>query len=174
MRLLFVLGCMALLGACAPAPPRPLPLEGPESFQLEGRLSLRQGQTLDHVGVNWRHETDRDEILVSGPLGQGLAELSRDATGARLVMADRQSFAAADWEGLGERAFGVRLPLSNLPRWVLGVVPAPTLDAVGRPRTARVDGWSIDYLEYADGLPVLIEFRRDDIEVRLKIDQWLR
>ena len=39
------------------------------------------------------------------------------------------------------------------------------------------DGWLVAYLEYesdaADALPTLVELRREDIEVRLKIDEWL-
>jgi outer membrane biogenesis lipoprotein LolB len=38
------------------------------------------------------------------------------------------------------------------------------------------DGWQIAYLVYEsaapDALPTLIELRRDDIDVRLKIDTW--
>jgi outer membrane lipoprotein LolB len=133
------------------------------SFSLEGRLSVRQGETLHHVGINWRHEAARDEIFLSGPLGQGLAELTRDENGARLLMADRKIITAPDWEGLAERALGARLPLSNLPRWLATVPPEPTF---------LVDGWRIDILDVADGRPALIELRRDDIEARLKIDGW--
>jgi len=39
-----------------------------------------------------------------------------------------------------------------------------------------VDGWQVAYLEYAgnavDALPALIEMKREDIEVRWKIDDW--
>lgn len=160
-RLLLVPACLALLVACAPAPVRPTGVVDAQHFQLDGRLSVRQGETRHHVGISWRHAGSRDEILLTGPLGQGLAELTRDAAGARLATPDRKSFAAADWESLAERALGVRLPLSDMSRWVVGVPPVPT-----------IDGWRIDYLEYADGLPVLMELRRGDIEVRLKVDAW--
>ncbi|MDP2794212.1 MAG: outer membrane lipoprotein LolB [Sulfurisoma sp.] len=168
---------MFVLAGCAslppPAvPPRPTFSEG--SFILEGRLSVRQGETRHHVGINWRHEAARDEIFLSGPLGQGLAELTRDATGARLLTADRQVIDAADWESLAERAFGARLPLSNLPRWLAAVPPArPAGSTLGVP-TFEIDGWRIDILDVADGRPVLIELRRDDIEARLRIDSWTR
>ena len=78
---------VAGLSACASLPPPaavpPAPTFVAGSFALEGRLSLRQGETRHHVGISWRHEPARDEIFLSGLLGQGLAELSRDATGAR-------------------------------------------------------------------------------------------
>lgn len=161
--------CAAILAACASLPPpaavSPAPTFSAGSFALEGRLSVRQGETRHHVGISWRHEPAHDEIFLTGPLGQGLAQLSRDAGGARLLTADRQAIDAADWESLAERALGARLPLSNLPCWLAAVPPQPTF---------QVDGWRIDVIEVAAGRPSLIELRRDDIEARLKIDSWTR
>jgi outer membrane lipoprotein LolB len=157
---------MFVLAGCASLPPpaaSPQPTFSAGGFALEGRLSVRQGETRHHVGISWRHEAARDEIFLSGPLGQGVAELTRDQTGARLLTADRQLTTAADWESLAERAFGARLPLSNLPRWLAGAPLAPTF---------QVDGWRIDVLDVADGRPTLIELRRDDIEALLRIDSW--
>lgn len=146
------------------------------AFAADGRLAARQGETRNHANFSWRHGRDSDDILLTTPLGQGVAELTRDARGARLVTADRQTAAAADWEGLSARVFGFALPLSSLPRWLLGDVRAAERDPVGRPRQARIDGWDIRYLDYesaaADALPTLVEFRRDDIELRLKVNEW--
>ena len=155
--------CLSLLSACASLPP-PAPVSaGVENFALAGRLSVRQGEMRHHVGISWRHEAARDEIFLSGPLGQGLAELTRDAPGARLLTSARTVVTAPDSESLAERALGARLPLSNLPRWVVAVPPEPTFD---------VDGWRIEVREVADGRPALIELRRDDIEAVLRIDSW--
>lgn len=162
--------CAALLAGCAAVPSAPTLVAGrasPSAFLLEGRISVRQGETRYHAGISWRHDARSDAIFLSGPLGQGLAELTRNAAGARLVTADRQMIAADDWEGLAERVFGARLPLSNLPGWL--AAPAAT---VGPTPTLEIDGWRIDTLDAAAGRPVLIELRRDDIEVRLKIDAW--
>jgi outer membrane lipoprotein LolB len=96
--------------------------------------------------------------------------------GARLVMADRQTLAAPDWEALSARVFGFALPLAGMPHWLVGNVTSSQRDAIGRPQTASVGGWDIRYLDYesdaADALPVLIEMRHDDIELRLKVDAW--
>ena len=136
---------------------------------------MRQGETSHHANIAWRHAADADSILLATPLGQGVAELTRDAGGAHLVTGEGES-SAPDWEALSERVFGVPLPLANLPRWVVGGAPATTRDRQGRPEAARADGWDIRYLDYespeAAALPVLMEFRRADMELRLKVDQW--
>lgn len=125
---------------------------------------MHRGETRYHANIFWRHDRDGDEILVTTPLGQGVAELTRDANGARLAMADRRRWQASDWQDLAEEVFGSRLPLDDLPAWLIGHRPAAAA------------GWRVEYLDYQDGaadaLPTLIELRRDDIEVRLKIHDW--
>lgn len=154
-------GCAALPGAPGPSARAPRPVV---AYALDGRLSVRQGDQRHHARIAWRHEAGQDEILISNPLGQGVAELSRDAGGARLTTADRQEYRATDWESLSGQVFGFELPLSGLPRWITGHV------------AGGLDGWQVDYLEYqsadADALPTLIELRRGDIELRLKVDEW--
>ena len=60
--------------------------------------------------------------------------------------------------------------------WIAGAVEPTARDAMGRPQTALEQGWVIRYVEYestaADALPVQIELTRDDIDVRIRIDQW--
>lgn len=134
-------------------------------FELDGRIVVRESQSRHYANISWRHGGQRDEILLTTPLGQGVAELSRDARGAKLVMADGKEYAADDWEGLSEQVFGTRLPLNDLPHWLAGRGPPPA------------SGWRVEYPEYqsdaADALPMLIEARRGDIELRLKVSEWI-
>lgn len=134
-------------------------------FEMEGRLSIRIGEERHLAGFHWRHAAGAEEVLLKTPLGQGLAELRRDSSGARLMTADQREEHAQDWEELSERLFGSRLPLDDLPSWVAGRPPPAT------------SGWRVEYLDYQsaapDALPVLIEAGRGDITVRLKIDEWI-
>ena len=104
---------LTLLAGCAvapSAPPRPH-RNAIAAFVLEGRLSIRQGDKPYASNIEWQHTPDGDRIFLSGPLGQGIAELSRDATGATLLTADRRTVKAADWSSLAEALLGIRLPL---------------------------------------------------------------
>lgn len=164
MRRSFLVLLLAL-AACGVNPPqamRPAPA-AVSAFAFSGRLAVRQGETRHHLRIDWRHENGGDTILLTTPLGQGLAELTRDASGALLTLADRRQFQAADWDALTEQVFGFRLPLSSAERWLLG-------------DTAAAQGWRLEIVEResaaADALPTTLEFERDDISVRLKIDEW--
>jgi outer membrane lipoprotein LolB len=156
---LFLVGCAAV-----PIVPLRPAVQEVTQFSFIGRLAVRQGETRHHVNVDWRHDPQRDEILLTTPLGQGIAEIVRDAGGAHLTLADKRSFAADDWSALSQQVFGFPLPLKASARWLLG-------------DTGNIEGWRVTIVERetpaADALPMVIELERDDIAVRLKIDEWI-
>lgn len=166
MRILAACLLFMILAGCATVatiPVRPTAAEI-SRFAFIGRLAVRQGEARHHVNVDWRHDMQRDEILLTTPLGQGLAELVRDAAGARLTLADKRSYAAADWSALSQQVFGFPLPLGASPRWLLGEMGA-------------TEGWRVTVVEreaeQAGALPTIIDLEREDIAVRLKIDEWI-
>jgi len=152
------------------------------TFDIEGRISVRQGDKHHTAHLDWHHEPAHDRLLLTTPLGQGMAELTRDHRGAHLQLSDRRIFEAVDMETLAQRLFDIDLPLSLMPRWIVGQV-APAIepnqdDRLGRPQWRQIDGWRLTYMDYespaAHALPVLMEMQQlaDDIDVRLKIDRW--
>lgn len=184
-RFLLFLPCL-YLSACALLPrPEAIPPR-PEritlaAFSLEGRLAVRQGDRPAQAGIEWEHRPGWDRVFLTGPLGQGLAELEQTPTGARLTTADQKTFTAPDASRLARELLGFELPLDRLPQVVVGQVVTQTRDVLGRPQRAESAGWHVQYLRYesddARALPSLIELQRDGIgddalELRLKIDQW--
>ncbi len=163
MRLALILATVwALLAGCAVQPVVPSsPSRAITTFSFTGRLAVRQNETSHHVHIDWRHAPDGDVILLTTPLGQGVAELVRDASGARLTLAERRSLSAGDWNALAREVFGIPLPLDRVHRWLIGDL-------------SDTQGWRIEILERENqgGLPTLLELERDDIRVRLKIDAW--
>ncbi len=158
--------------------PRPL-RDTVEAFRLEGRIAVRRAQESFSARIEWRHDAHSDELILTGPLGQGFARLTAGGGTALLETADQKRFAAPDLDGLAEQVFGARLPVSELGRWVLGrSVTGGTVrhDANGRIAGFDEQGWAIEYLRYenetANALPELLKASRSDIEVRLKIDSW--
>lgn len=158
---------VCLLAGCAQHPATETPGRPPagkiNAFTLTGRLAVRQGEQRHHVQIDWQHDDKNDRILLATPLGQGIAELSRDSGGARLELADHRRFSAADWDALAVEVFGIRLPLSGATRWLLGDV-------------ADTEGWQVRILDREStaphALPIDLEFERDDLAVRLKVDAW--
>jgi outer membrane lipoprotein LolB len=178
--LLLLAGCAGMDSKPRDTPARPM-REGIRAFSLEGRVAVRRGNENHAAAIEWMHIGARDELFVTAPTGQGIAALVGDASGARLETADKQRHTATDVEALSERVFGTRLPLRDLPAWVVGQPSAAATrierDSIQRPKRLFEQGWQIDYLSYeserGDALPTLLHLQSGDIEVRLKIDAWM-
>jgi len=167
------LACLValLLAACAESPPLsevPLILGPPlQRLAAEGRISLRQGDRRDHLRFRWEHTPGSDVVLLMSPLGQGLAELARDATGARLTQPNQPVIAADTLPQLAQRVVGAPLPLEAMADWLRGARPA---------LNGEVDGWRVIISEtsaFRQGrLLRVMEASREDVEFKLIVDDW--
>ncbi|WP_300340182.1 lipoprotein insertase outer membrane protein LolB [Accumulibacter sp.] len=183
-RPLLLLCALLGLSACgtlqAPAVTPPLvQRDSLHAFSLAGRFSLRHDGKSSIGQLNWRHGQDGDELLLSSPLGQGIAEIVSNASGARLTGNDGSVHDAASADELLLSILGYPLPLSKLSDWVRGRTTDAdqlTVDPLGRPLHLRDEYWRIDYEYDSDdpqALPgrLLVE-RESVLELRLRIDDW--
>ena len=175
-----------LLAGCAALPPTtphaPRDAAELENWAFNGRVSLTRGETGWHAGLTWREHSGAFDLRVAGPLGQGAFELSGDDAGVMLVDADRRTFTARDSDALLRHVTGWEMPVSGMHYWVRGLaVPGVEAqlerDASGRVSLLDQSGWAISYDRYQTVagliLPGRLRMERDDITVRLVIDEWL-
>ena len=146
-------------------------------FELNGRIAVRYRDDASSGNIAWRHRADGDEVLLTTPLGQGVARIVRAGDGVTLTTADAKEHRAADAETLTESVLGFRLPLSGLADWVRGSAGAgpanATRDAQGRLARLEQAGWTVEYLEYGENrLPSRIKLAYPGIEIRLAIGEW--
>ncbi len=173
-----VLAAAALvtLPACAELPFLQ-PTAGLE-FQLSGRIAVRYDKQGSSGNIAWRHRAAGDEMLITSPLGQGVARIEREGDTVTVTASDQRVYRAHDAESLTEQVLGFRVPLAGLSDWVRGK-PAPgpareTRDARGRLSELEQDGWRIYYLAYGDGngLPARLRLVYPGLELRLAIGEW--
>ncbi len=94
--LVFALFAVLLAGCAGPAaksgnetsafPPR----SAVTDFSLEARFSVTSDGERHSGRLSWRHSDDRDELRLSSPFGQVVAEILVDRQTARLVTSDRR------------------------------------------------------------------------------------
>jgi outer membrane lipoprotein LolB len=179
MRSIFFSVCLVLAGcASIEEQPAPVGLAG-EAFQLSGRVSVKYGAEAASGKIAWQHDAEGDDLLISTPLGQGVARIVRRGGFANLTTSDQKVYQASDIETLTGQVLGWRLPLAGLPDWVRGRpvagTPAETqLDGSRRLAELKQSGWLVEFLDYADGsaLPSRLRLSRQEVEIRLIIDQW--
>ena len=175
--------CLFFISACALLPESASTVHQRDTLQdfvLEGRFSLRH-EDRNHSGrMNWRHVGPTDEVLLSSPFGQGMAEISANPQGASLTLNDGTVHVAPDVETLTRQVLDYPLPLKQLADWVRARTGSKTgaaaYDAQGRLLRLRHEGWFVDYAydsEDPQALPMrIIVDRAGAFELRLRIDAW--
>jgi outer membrane lipoprotein LolB len=157
----FVVLLAALLAACAQVELKPP--AGALEFSLAGRIAARSGKDAFTGNIAWRHARDGDEMLITTPTGQGVAQIIRQGDAVVLKTSEPREYRAADSEELTERVLGFRLPIEGLAETVQGR-PSPALEK---------RGWKVEYQEFDDQRrPTRLRLTNAGAEVRLAIHQW--
>jgi outer membrane lipoprotein LolB len=153
-----------------------------------GRFAVQyvdqNGQQRNAYGnFDW-HETDSTVTLqLLNPLGQTLALVTSSPAQATLELPNRQPLTADNVSTLMQQALGFALPVEGLRYWLQPSV-APTSHASSTPdpqdpqRLSQIqqDGWTIDYVAYADAPATgvkRVNLTRDEppLQIKLVLDQ---
>ena len=146
-------------------------------FELSGRFAVSYRGEANSGNLAWRHGAEAEEMLITSPLGQGVARISRTAREVVLTTPELREYRAVDAESLTEQVLGFRLPLAGLAHWVRAR-PGPgasksRLDAEGRLAELEQGGWKVQYLEYDQGKrPSRLRMTYPGVDLRLAITQW--
>lgn len=145
-------------------------------FELAGRIAVKYRDQAASGNLAWRHAAGSDELLITSPLGQGMARIVREGGEVVLTTPEGHEHRAADAESLTEQVLGFRLPLAGLADWVRArPAPGPAQarrDAAGRLEALEQAGWRIEYLEYAGALPSRLRLTYPGLELRVAVSEW--
>lgn len=155
------------LAGCAAVPQAPLPelAAVPPAFEMSGRLAVRQAERSDIARLRWTHRGGGDLWAISSPLGNEVARIESDASGATLAQAGGETVRAPSFAALTERILGVALEPALLAAWLHGDTDA-----------AAPAGWTVTLDERQAAGAVRISRRisaaRGDVVVRLVVDEY--
>lgn len=164
--------CVVLLTACAQQPLKP-PTEG---FAAQGRVNIRSQTDANTAAFDWLATAERDVLSLATPLGTTLAELTIAYQHGEIVSATlkhgKTTDVADDPESLLQQISGLQLPVSGMRWWMRGQ-PDPRLPFTRSGESFIQSGWVISPTDFRDGpLPYRIELNRDDLRVRVMINEW--
>ena len=158
------------------------------SRAYQGRFAIQyndqNGQQRNAYGnFSWQETGDTVTLQLRNPLGQTLAVVTSSPASATLELPNRQPLTADNVSTLMQNALGFALPVEGLRYW-LQPSPAPTSraktekdpDQPSRLKQITQDGWTIDYLAYADapatGVKRLNLSRSEPpLDIKLVLDQ---
>ncbi|QLG88906.1 outer membrane lipoprotein LolB [Chitinibacter bivalviorum] len=161
-----------LLAACAQTP-LAVP---PAGFAATGKINIRQANQSDTAQFSWVAAKQQDQLILSSPFGTTLAELVLQYQGDRVSSAvlnrGEQLDQADDPEQLLQQLTGLTLPVSGM-RWWLRGLPSPNEPFAREGEVLLQNGWRITPSDYRNTpLPYRIELLRDDLKVRILINEW--
>lgn len=184
---LFVL---ALLAGCQ-STPQIIPgassqmqyLYGVHQWDAEGKIAITMGDERESASFKWSQQRENYVIHLFGPFGQGGTWLRRTSRGVTLENAKTGIRRARSPEELMLEVMGWQVPVSNLQFWLRGLParkPAPTQitqDNTGHLNGLQQQGWQVNYTNHQNfngwWLPTRVTARRDNLEIRIVIKQWL-
>lgn len=156
-----------------------------DNFNILGRISISDKDQNFSGSFRWRHSEKLDEILLFTPLGQAVAEITRDSDGVRLITSKLEAFYAENVEHLTEEVLGWRLPLNGLQYWIQGTHSPVTsaekdLGQNNQLIAIRQDGWNVHYARFvaektrAIPMPKLFHLFYDSerLKIRVIVDDW--
>jgi outer membrane lipoprotein LolB len=186
---------IVLVSGCATRPHQPSTSNATTSVTAQttrayhGRFAVQyndqNGQQRNAYGnFSWQETGDTVTLQLLNPLGQTLAIVTSSPSSATLELPNRQPQTATNVAELMQSTLGFALPVEGLRYW-LQPSPAPTSRARttmdsssenGRLKEIVQDGWTIDYLAYADapasGVKRLNLTRAEPpLDIKLVLDQ---
>ena len=161
-------GIALLLAACATEPPQPLPQlsKAPQSFEIAGRIAVRDGQKSDIAKLRWtRKPGGHDEWVLASPLGNEIARVESGPEGAVLFTSGSDTGWTTSFAAVTEKYLGVALDPDMLASWIHG-----------GSTDAAPDGWKVtlDQTERAGSVDIArrITASRGDVVVKLVVDEY--
>ncbi|HXZ10013.1 MAG TPA: lipoprotein insertase outer membrane protein LolB [Paraburkholderia sp.] len=155
--------------------------------QYHGRFAVQyvdqNGQQRNAYGnFQWQENGDTVSLELRNPLGQTLAIITSSTSSATLELPNRQPLTADNVSTLMQNALGFALPVEGLRYWLQpSAAPTSRAKTETNPQDDRLkqiqqDGWTIDYVSYADAPATGVKrlnLSRDNppLDIKLVLDQ---
>jgi outer membrane lipoprotein LolB len=158
------------------------------SRAYHGRFAVRyldqNGRERNAYGnFDWQEQGETVRLQLLSPLGQTLAVVTSSPSAATLELPNRQPVTADNVSSLMQSTLGFELPIEGLRYW-LQPSPAPTSRATTVPdpqqetrlKEIDQDGWTIQYLAYADAPAIGVKRvnlsrQAPPLDIKLVLDQ---
>lgn len=184
IRFLFLLIGMSLLPGCTEVPVKSdayykaserAHLYKLKQWSFDGRLSLSDGRESWSAAIVWAHTEGKDEIKLSGPLGQGAAVITLTNNSVTIDRGDDKPKQSTQVDEFIRQQLGVFVPVRALRYWVLGLTN-PNMQSFEAGDGFKQSDWDVHYLQMQnlgnEWLPRKIGVEQGDAKLKLFIDQW--
>jgi outer membrane lipoprotein LolB len=153
-----------------------LPLYKLEQWAFEGRLSITAHNDSWTANIDWQHHADKEQIKLSGPLGQGATLIQLSKGIVTIDKGDGKMQTSDQPETFINQQLGMTVPMQSLRYWMIGL-PEPTMEFVETATGFKQAGWLIEYKQMqavkTNTLPYKLNVTNEQVKLKLIVDQWL-
>ncbi len=148
-----------------------------KKWSFDGRLSVTDGKESWSASIDWSHTEYKDQIKLSGPLGQGAVMIILTDAGVMIDKGDDKILQSKQVDEFVAQQLGVFVPVRALRFWVLGL-PQTSYAVVEKNDGFEQANWHVHYLQMQqmekDWFPRKVNVENHNIKLKLVIDQWAR
>jgi outer membrane lipoprotein LolB len=146
-----------------------------KQWSFDGRISLSDGRESWSANVLWAHTDGKDEIKLSGPLGQGAAVITLTNDLVIINRGDEKPKQSTQIDEFIQQQLGVFVPVKALRYWVLGLTN-PNSPYIEKGDGFKQSNWDVHYLQMQnqgnEWLPRKMGIEQGEAKLKLIIDQW--
>ena len=179
-----IIALALLLSGCSLFPVEPtvpysktasLPLYKLNYWALDGRLSISNSNDSWNANMDWHHTTEKEQIKLSGPLGQGATVIELKQGVVTIDRGDGKVQTSNQPEQFINQQLGMFVPVNSLRYWIIGL-PEPNSNFVETTTGFKQAGWLIDYKQMQNvkmnTLPYKLNVSNEQVKLKLIIDEW--
>jgi len=144
-------------------------------WSFTGRVAFSDEKESFSSSISWKHQQSQDELEFVGPFGQGRTLIKLTDDSVVVDYGDKRMQSVGNVDELVSRYTGIKMPVSALKYWVLGLV-TPDTEYVEIENGFMQLGWTIKYqqmqaVEVLD-LPRKIRVEKNKVKLKLIIKDW--
>ena len=144
-------------------------------WSFDGRIAVSDGKESWSASIVWAHTEGKDEIKLSGPLGQGAAVITLTDNLVTINRGDEKPKQSTQVEEFIQQQLGMFVPVRALRFWVLGLIN-PSSPYFEKGDGFKQSNWDVHYLQMQnqgnEWLPRKIGVEQGEAKLKLFIDQW--
>lgn len=155
-----------------------------DHWTLTGKLAIFLESDRQSANIYWQQQGDDYSIQLTTFIGTRILQVTKNEQGVEIINNDDEVFTGQDANTLIKQLSpGLDLPIAALQQWIKGNPANASYQLNDQQQVSELLGldanqnlWEVDFQQYqvfsGTVLPTKVNLKRDDIRVKIAINQW--
>ncbi|MEJ6079855.1 lipoprotein insertase outer membrane protein LolB [Vibrio sp. 1-Bac 57] len=155
-----------------------------DHWTLTGKLAIFLESDRQSANIYWQQQGDYYSIQLTTFIGTRILQVTKNEQGVEIINNDDEVFTGQNANTLIKQLSpGLDLPIAALQQWIKGNPANASYQLNDQQQVSELVGldasqnlWEVDFQQYqvfsGTVLPTKVNLKRDDIRVKIAINQW--